>query len=433
MHLLVAILALILAISPVAGQNSVGRETREDTFRVVWETVRDRYFDPTFGALDWDEIRREFQPRALSASSDEAFYDTLQEMMDRLGQSHFRVMPPFWVSTREMARRGGASAGLHLVAADEQMLVWRVRKETAAEAPELRAGCSIERAGDTVFSELRDGILREHPNPQSAARLFFEAASHALTGNFGQQLPLHYRCGDGPVRTASLTLRGGSGERSERLGLLPSMETEFEVKRLPGGIVAVHFNLFVMTLLPKVREVILQAAADGAPGIIFDVRGNPGGIGTMANGLAGFLVKERASLGAMKLRDTELKFLAFPQDGAYLGPVAVLINGNSGSTAEIFAAGLQEMGRAVVVGERSMGAALPSFFTELPGGALLQFAVADFLTPNGVRIEGKGVAPDIPVSLDALSLLRGEDAQLDAARLALERLPRDSGIVVTGF
>lgn len=428
-----AALLLLLAAMLAPAQNSIGKQTREETFRVVWETVRDRYFDPSFGGLDWNAVRSEYQPRALNAPDDAAFYQVLQEMVDRLGQSHFQVMAPFWVTTKQIARRGGANAGIQLAAAGDQMLVWRISPESAAEVPELKPGCAIEQSGEVRLETLREEALREQSNSRTAARLFFEAAGHALSGGYGQRLALRFRCGDEPERTATVTLRGSSGERSEQLGMVPPMETEFEVQRLPGDIVVVRFNLFVMTLLPRIRAVIQQAAADGAQGIIFDVRGNPGGIGAMANGLAGYLVRERASLGAMKLRGTELKFLAFPQDGAYLGPVAVLIDGNSASTSEIFAAGLQELGRAVVVGERSMGAALPSFFMELPRGAMLQYAVADYVTPKGVRIEGQGVTPDIPASLDAASLLSGKDAQLEAAWQALSGQRRDSGIVVTGF
>jgi carboxyl-terminal processing protease len=110
-----------------------------------------------------------------------------------------------------------------------------------------------------------------------------------------------------------------------------------------------------------------------------------------------------------------LKFVIFPQANPYPGPVVILIDGLSGSTSEVFASGMQEMGRAVVVGERSAGAALPSFFQKLPTGALFEFAIADFKTPKGVLIEGRGVIPDVEVKLDRASLLAGRDAQLDAA------------------
>ena len=293
-----------------------------------------------------------------------------------------------------------------------------------------------------IFPVLRSATSgRRYAQSKGAAAgnfLYHEAVETLLTGRAGDQVKVRFTCGAPEELSAEVPLRYSQRERSESFGFMPSMETDFEVKRLSRGIISIRFNLFVMSLLPRIREAVKQAATDGTRGIVFDVRGNPGGIVAMANGIAGYLVSKQASLGVMKMRGTELKFLAFPQDGAFLGPVAVLVDRNSASTSEIFAAGLQEMGRAIVVGERSMGAALPSYIVDLPNGALLQYAAADFVTPKGVRIEGKGVAPDIAVSLSAESLLAGEDLPLEAARAALDRMapatsgPGNGGITVTG-
>jgi carboxyl-terminal processing protease len=76
---------------------------------------------------------------------------------------------------------------------------------------------------------------------------------------------------------------------------------------------------------------------------------------------------------------------------------------------------MQELGRASVVGERTAGAALPSYFQKLPTGALFQYAIGDFKTPKGVLIEGRGVAPDVEVKMNRRALLDGHDPQLDAA------------------
>ena len=62
-----------------------------------------------------------------------------------------------------------------------------------------------------------------------------------------------------------------------------------------------------------------------------------------------------------------------------------------------------------------MGAALPSIFQKLPTGALFQFAIADFKTPKGVLIEGRGVIPDLEIRWNRKALLSGHDSQLDAA------------------
>ncbi|MDZ7639128.1 MAG: S41 family peptidase [Bryobacterales bacterium] len=435
----IALFLMAMAALPLLAEasNSVSRKTREETFRAVWETVRDRYYDPTFGGLDWDAVGREMKPKAINAPSDEAFYQVLQEMVDRLGQSHFSVLPPFWVGTRHLSRRGAATAGLELAESNGQVLVWRMR-EPAAGSKGLRPGCALLEAGGTSLGALREQTLTQTKGKAEGDRLFREAVEALLAGPAGETVAVKYSCGSAAPEAANLPLRYSQRERSESLGFMPSMETEFETKRLPGAILSIRFNLFVMSLLPRIRAAIQQAATDGTRGIVFDIRGNPGGIGAMANGIAGYLVKDQANIGVMKMRGAELKFLAFPQDGAFSGPVAVVVDGNSASTSEILAAGLQEMGRAIVVGERTMGAALPSFIVDLPGGALLQFAAADFVTPKGFRIEGQGVTPDIPVSLTAETLLAGKDAPLEAARDALDRkappatAPDNGGFIVTG-
>ena len=422
LRLLLALFLIASAAMPLSAEssNTVSRETREETFRAVWETVRDRFYDPTFGSLDWEAIGRETKPKAIDAPSDEAFYDALQGMVDRLGQSHFSVLPPFWVGTRHLSRRGSANAGIELTEADGQILVWRMRESSAALRG-LRPGCTLLEAAGTSLSALRKQMRAQTKGKVVGDHLYHEAVEALLTGPAGDEVKLRFSCGNSKVSSVAVPLRYSQRERSESFGFMPSMETDFEVKHLPGAILSIRFNLFVMSVMPRIREAIQQAAKDGTRGIVFDVRANPGGIGAMANGIAGYLVKKQANIGVMKMRGTELKFLAFPQDGAFTGPIAVLVHGSCTSTSEIFAAGLQEMGRAIVVGERSMGAALPSYIVDLPGGALLQFAAADFVTPKGFRIEGNGVTPDIPVTLSAETLLAGEDAPLEAAREALDR------------
>jgi carboxyl-terminal processing protease len=152
-----------------------------------------------------------------------------------------------------------------------------------------------------------------------------------------------------------------------------------------------------------------------APGMIIDLRGNPGGFGGMATGTAGLLETRQTSLGTMTYRAGTLKLAVNPQENPHLGPVVVMIDALSASTSEIFSAGMREIGRAVVVGETSSGAALPSVISTLPTGARFQYAIADYRTPGGTLIEGLGVVPDVEVKLTRRQLLEGRDAQLEAA------------------
>jgi carboxyl-terminal processing protease len=119
----------------------------------------------------------------------------------------------------------------------------------------------------------------------------------------------------------------------------------------------------------------------------------------------------------MTTREATLDFVANPRGKSqlYEGPVAILVDGMSVSTSELFAAGFQETGRARVFGQTSAGMALPSIIETLPNGDRLQFAVADLTGPSGRRIEGAGVIPDVVTIPTREQLLAGRDPALEAA------------------
>jgi carboxyl-terminal processing protease len=102
-----------------------------------------------------------------------------------------------------------------------------------------------------------------------------------------------------------------------------------------------------------------------------------------------------------------------------VAPLVVLINGRTGSAAELLATVLGDAGLARIVGERSAGAVRLSNYFEVAGGAL-QITVADVRGGPARRyLEGTGVMPDTVVSLDAKELSQGRDAQLERAILLL--------------
>src|SRR5262249_33546338 len=100
----------------------------------------------------------------------------------------------------------------------------------------------------------------------------------------------------------------------------------------------------------------------------------------------------------------------------FLGPLAVLVDGCSASTSEIFAGGLQGLKRARVFGTRTAGAALPSLIELLPNGDRFQFAIANYVSVDGKVLEGAGVQPDQEVKPDRKALLSGCDPVVEAAR-----------------
>jgi C-terminal processing protease CtpA/Prc len=115
--------------------------------------------------------------------------------------------------------------------------------------------------------------------------------------------------------------------------------------------------------------------------------------------------------------------------------VAVLVDRTSRSAAELTPAALQEARRAVVVGERTAGAVLISQDTPLPDGGRLTLSRADFVTRGGVRLEKRGVAPDIEVASTWADRREGRDPALALAlrTLAAERAERASSPAAPGF
>jgi carboxyl-terminal processing protease len=194
------------------------------------------------------------------------------------------------------------------------------------------------------------------------------------------------------------------------------MYSRFESRKIADNIGYIAFSVFFdpMTIMKAFGDAV-RSFMD-ADGIIIDVRGNPGGIGAMAIGMSGWLVDSKNQyLGTMKTRDTELKFVVNPRVETYQGPVAVLVDELSGSTTEIFTGGLQDLGRARILGSRTAGAVLPSAIVRLPNGDGFQYAFANYVSASGKVLEGDGVTPDQEVVHTRDALLAGRDLVMEEA------------------
>ena len=403
------------AVSSVADKNAL---LRRESFEKVWTTVNEKHFDPTFGGVDWKKMREIYEPKALAAKSDAEFYRVLQTMLGELGQSHFNVVPPeAQIETANKETGGNGSVGIELKRIDGKAVVFRVRADSPAAKQGVKPGFAILKIADKTLEEILSPInaalvkRRETENQKQFTRE--RVLERFLDGAPGSTVKIEVLNEKDERQMLTLQRAVEKLEYSLPIGNFPSQPVEFEKRRLENGVGYIRFNIWVMPQLAKIREA-LKTMAD-APGIVFDLRSNPGGMGGLASGIAGNLVTEQTSLGTMKFRATEQKFIAYPQADAYGGKVVILTDGGSASTSEVFAAGLQEIGRARVVGETTMGAILVSVFERLPTGAIFQYAISDYKSPKKILIEGRGVKPDIGAKLTRQSLLAGRDSQIDAA------------------
>jgi carboxyl-terminal processing protease len=415
--------AQTVAISPSAAAKS-SADVRQQTFDIVWRTVKEKHFDPKFGGVDWDKVREQYAPRVPEVESDGELYRLLQQMLGELHQSHFNIIPPEAVIPDDVKEPPTGGIGVDVRIIDGAAVITRVEPDSTGAQAGLRTGFIIKQVGDKTVDEFAALFAKSNLTETMRALRITRRVMQEINGNPASTVKLVYLDGKDRPHTATIARAKMKGELSQRFGQFPPQYTEFESKRLPqarGGYIAyIRFNIFTTPVVEKIRGAIRELHE--ADGMIFDLRGNPGGVAGIAVGLAGQLSEKSGMLGTMKMRSSEVKFTIFPQSNPYTGPVIILLDGLSGSTSEVFSSGMQEMGRAFVVGERSAGACLPSVFQKLPTGALFQFAVADFKTPKGVLIEGRGVIPNLELKWNRASLLAGKDAQLDAAVAQVSRL-----------
>ena len=410
-------LLLLLSFAMFAAQTSTpsANELHRQSFEKVWQTVNEKHYDPTFGGVDWQKMRQFYAPKAMSAKSDAEFYAVLRQMLSELKLSHFGIIPP--AVQIQSGSTGEGYVGIELKVLENRPVISAVKTGSPAEKAGLKTGFVINKLDGKTTTEIfapLEKFIAAQTMPEAQKRLYRERVLLAyINGNAGTTAKIEILSGSDQLQLLNVTRIEHTGEMSAAVGNFPAQEVIFESKRLEDNIGYIRFNIWVVPQMAKIRAA-LRAMSD-APGIIIDLRGNPGGIGGMAPGLAGLLVKEKISLGTMSSRTSETKFIAYPQATVYNGKIVILSDYGSASTSEIFAGGMQEIGRALVVGERSAGAVLPSVFEKLPDGATFQYVIADYKTPNNILLEGRGVIPDVEVKQTRAALLEGRDLQIEAA------------------
>jgi carboxyl-terminal processing protease len=434
--------------SVLAQSASSSREAENlETFDRAWEIVDKTHFDESFNGVDWQVIYDELRPQAAAAGDRAELREIMQNMVDRLGQSHFNFLPgsgpsddrenggdipagcdpavfsSVFESLGGRRHPGRADVGLVLRSFGGDVVVLDVDEQSSGSEGGIQSGWQVLSVGE-IAVEGSLACLKGPDGPSDASRRLIAWVSDLLSGATGTRVRVTFEAGDGSQPTLDLERRMPSGEVTT-YGNLPPTRTRFEVHwhSLPKGdrVAVVGFNIW---LLPVARR--FEEEMDGlreADGVIIDLRGNPGGVAAIAQGVAGHFVQEKASLGVMKSRNDELNLFINPRrstrDGRrvepFAGPLAILIDGSSASTSELFAAGLQDLGRARLFGEPTAGAALPSFAERLPNGDVFLHATMDYVRPNGERVEGRPVQPDEPTPRSREDLVAGSDPALEAA------------------
>ena len=396
-------------------------------FDTLWTKVSNTYVDTAFVSREWIQVRDSLRPRAAAITGRRELDRLFAKTLGHIPDSHFYIIPARVATVDSTSNKsdGRGTTGLAIRMAGDQAIVWRVD----AGGPAARAGVTpgqvvLKVAGREAETSIRKvKAMPDKAQPRAMSEML-HGFNGALSPSVGDTVSLVLGSKSSPT-LRSLVATPSEG-RLSKFGNLPPIAGLVHVARLPsvsgsGCVGVIAFNIWLPDLGRDLERAVDSVSA--CTGVVIDLRGNPGGVGAMVMGFGGYFVDSAVSLGTMRTRQVTLKFAINPRrsrdDGSqrtpYTGPLAILVDPMTASTSEIFATGMQIIGRARVFGERSAGAALPALMERLPSGDVFVHAVADFTDPTGNRVEGAGVVPDEIVGLSTQALRDGRDTALEAA------------------
>jgi carboxyl-terminal processing protease len=395
-----------------------------EAFDAAWNILKKNYVAESASHVDWDALRAELRPRAEAARSADDVRAVIREMLGRIGQSHFAILPAPVASDMKGPALGPdeiGSLGFDVGPVDGHLAVTRVEPDGPAAHAGVRPGWILSR----VSGRSVDDALKSVSDADDHVRDFraWALGTALLRGRTGTSADLTFVDGAGASAARQITRAPESGI-PVKFGNLPTLFARLDarpVERKGRTIGVISFNVWMTAISRPLDEAIDRFRS--SKGIVLDLRGNPGGVLTMIMGVSGYFLDEPTDLGIIKTRDSSLNLVANPRlvgpTGAavtpFAGPLAILVDSGSYSASEIFTGGMQSIKRAHVFGARTAGGALPAVLERLPGGDVLQYAIGDFTTVTGQRIEGRGVIPDTIVMPTRAELVAGHDPVLDAA------------------
>ena len=338
-----AITAVICLISTGWNTNEVGKKLRE-----IDRLVSDKYV----GELDADNV----------ADYAAAGYIT------GLGDKWSSYIPAENYEAYRMSGEGkGCGIGVSVTSTETSIRVTLVYDDSPAAKAGIEKGDYILGTGDLTTE--KDGS---------------NAVISAIRGEEGTDVSVTIRTAAGETKTlamkrATVTQKMAWGEM------------------LSGGTGYIRIENFHTGVSGQFRNVLDTLTGEGMTSLVIDVRHNGGGKVKEMSEILDPLLPEGT---IMTLREKDGHETVYSSDADMIDlPIAVLIDDQSISAAEFFAAALQEYERATLVGTHTTGKGRAQRTYQLSDGSAVNLSVEEYFTPKGKSLADVGIAPDIEVKL----------------------------------
>jgi carboxyl-terminal processing protease len=234
---------------------------------------------------------------------------------------------------------------------------------------------------------------------KSTEKLTLNEAVKKLRGTPGTDVTITtFRPSSGATRDIKIT-------RAEiKVDTVKDLEGKREFRLGDDKIGYVRLSQFGEQTSAELEDALKKLEAQGMQGLVLDLRGNPGGLLEQAAKVAekfvqkGTLIVSTEGPSAPKKQE----YRSTGRDFHPNLPMVLLVNGGSASASEIVAGCLQDLKRAIVLGEQTFGKGSVQSIQPLPDGSALRLTTAKYYTPSHKVIHEKGITPDIivPMSIE---------------------------------
>ncbi|MCC7451245.1 MAG: PDZ domain-containing protein [Anaerolineae bacterium] len=382
------------------------------------DRVQKNYPFTALHKVDWAAIRAKLIPASKTAQTPADCQQLIRDFGNAVPDGHVNFNLP--ALRDELA----GSPGFRLAStSDGKVVVILVRADSPADKAGVKVGAVITEWDGKPIKEALDNLLLQFSNSSTPHGLLNVKLTQLPLGKLGSQVSITFRNPGESAKTA--TIERVQPQRAAGIAKRPPEVTD---NKLPSGIGYIRIDSFTNgRTLTQFDRIVDQLIKDNVPGIIIDVRSNPGGFSQLSDAMSSRFFDKGFIVGKQYAADGRLVYqmVVDPRPPIYTGKVAILVDVNTASSGDLFAYTFKSGKRAIIVGQTpssGMAGTVSGGQYRLPDGAFIQVPTGGFVDDTGkTAIEGEGVVPDVLVPTTVESLLSPEDAVLNAAVEALQQ------------